>query len=118
MAGLTHSCVHKHIALCTYMRGGIEWKKSVYYPPEVHYLFLLNFAWANQSGQIKGTTSALSVIQHGLHGGVRYTAWHVITVIVLAFLTQETRPVRCKQKYNKSIKRRAVRAIMVLGVWS
>ena len=38
------------------------------------------------------TASALSVIQHGLRGGMRYTAWHVI---FLAFLTQETRPVRC-----------------------
>ena len=47
-------------------------------------------------GRIKGTASAVSVIQHGLHGGTCYTARHVITVIVLAFLTQETRPVRCK----------------------
>ena len=47
-------------------------------------------------GRIKGTASAIFVVQHGLHGGARYTAQHVITVTVLAFLTQETRLVRCK----------------------
>ena len=36
-------------------------------------------------GRIKGAASAVSVIQHGLRGGARNTARHVITVIVLAF---------------------------------
>ena len=38
-------------------------------------------------------SKALSI---SLRGGTRYTARHVITVIVLAFLTQETRLVRCE----------------------
>ena len=36
-------------------------------------------------GRIKGAASAVSVIQHGLRGGARNTARHVITVTVLAF---------------------------------
>ena len=52
------------------------------------YVCLLYFAW-----RINGTTSA---IQHSLRGGMHYTAWHMIMVIVLAFLTQETRPLICK----------------------
>ena len=42
-------------------------------------------------GQIIGPASAISVIQHSLHGGVCNIAPHVITVIVLAFLTQENK---------------------------
>ena len=33
----------------------------------------------------------ISVIQQSLHGGTRNTARHVITVIVVAFLTQENK---------------------------
>ena len=36
-------------------------------------------------GRIKGAASAVSVIQHGLRGGARNIARHVITVTVLAF---------------------------------
>ena len=39
-------------------------------------------------GRIKGAASA---VQHGLRGGARNTAQHVITVKVLAFLTQENK---------------------------
>ena len=65
-------------------------------------------------GRIKGT---LSVIQRG---GARYTARHVITVIVLAFLTQENKAGKIQSTINqlKHGKGRAVRAIMVLGVLS
>ena len=44
----------------------------------------------------------------------------MITVIVLAFLAQETTLVRCKSTINqlKHGKGRAVRAIMVLVAWS
>ena len=69
-------------------------------------------------GQIKGTPGAVSIIQqHGLRGGTRYTARHVITVIVLAFLTQENKAGKM-QSTIKHGKGRAVRAIMVLGVVS
>ena len=47
-------------------------------------------------------------------GRARYTARHVITVIVLAFLTQENKA----GKMQSNGKGRAVRAIMVLGVVS
>ena len=61
---------------------------------------------------MKGT----SVIQHGLRGGARYTAWHVITVIVLAFLTRnKAGKMQSTLKHGKG---RALRAIMVLGVVS
>ena len=52
--------------------------------------------------------------------GARYTARHVITVIVLAFLTQENKAGKMQSTINqlKHGKGRAVRAIMVLGVVS
>ena len=56
-------------------------------------------------GRIKGAASAISVIQHSLRGGVRNTARHVITVIVVAFLTQENKAGKM-QKYTKSVKAR------------
>ena len=57
---------------------------------------------------------------NGLCGGVRYTAWHVITVIVLAFLIQQTKAGKMQSTINqlKHGKGCAVRAIMVLGVVS
>ena len=65
-------------------------------------------------GRIKGTSSAVSVIQHGLRGGARNTARHVITVIVLAVLTQENKAGKIQSTINqlKHGKGRAVRAIM------
>ena len=53
-------------------------------------------------------------------GRARYTARHVITVIVLAFLTQENKAGKMQSTINqlKYRKGRAVRAIMVLGVVS
>ena len=56
--------------------------------------------------RIKGTA-----IQHGLREGTCYTAQHMITVMVLAFLTQERRPVRWKL-----LERDVLYAIMVIEV--
>ena len=43
------------------------------------------YIYCTLRGRIKGAASAVSVIQHGLGGGARNTARHVITVTVLAF---------------------------------
>ena len=39
----------------------------------------MSYIYCTLCGRIKGTTSALSVIQHGLRGGTHYKARHVIT---------------------------------------
>ena len=46
----------------------------------INFIYLY-FEW------IRGTASALSIVQHSLRGGARYTARHVITVRVLAFVS-------------------------------
>ena len=48
---------------------------------------LLNLiqSYCTLRGRIEGAASAVSIIQHGLRGGARNTARHVITVTVLAF---------------------------------
>lgn len=69
---LNFSAPRKHIPLaCNVVKVACE--NSLY-------CYLLYSAWAN----IKG---AISVIQHGLRRGARNTARHVITAILLAFLT-------------------------------
>ena len=76
---------------------------------------LLYFAWANQRRR-------QCCIRHTARftWGARYTARHVITVIVLAFLTQENKAGKMQSTINqlKHGKGRAVGAIMVLGVVS
>ena len=69
------------------------------------------FTYCTLRGRIKGAASAVSVIQHGLRGSVCYTAWHVITVIVLAFLTQVNKAGKMQSTINqlKHGKGRAVR---------
>ena len=73
------------------------------------------YTYCTLRGRIKGTASAISIIQHSLH-----TAQHVITVIVLAFLTQENKASKMQSTINqlKHGKGRAVHAIIVLLVWS
>ena len=70
------------------------------------YMYLLYFAWANQARFTWGRTL--------------YTARHVITMIVLAFLTQENKAGKIQITINqlKHGKGRAVHAAMVLGLWS
>ena len=52
-------------------------------------------------GHIKGAASVISVIEHSLRGGARNTARHVITVIVLAFLTQENKAGKMQSTINQ-----------------
>ena len=59
-------------------------------------LYIYIYIYCTLRGRIKGAASAISVMPHSLHGGARNTARHVITVIVVAFLTQENKAVICK----------------------
>ena len=61
----------------------------------------LYYIYCTLRGRIKGVASAISIIQHSLHGGARNTAWHVITVIVLAFLTQENKVRKMQSTINQ-----------------
>ena len=69
-------------------------------------------------GRIKGAASAISVIQHSLRRGMRNTARHLITVILLAFLTQENKAGKMQSTINqlKHGKGRAVRDNGARGV--
>ena len=67
-------------------------------------MYLLYYA----RGRIKGAASAVSVIQHSLRGGVRNTARHVITVIVVAVLTQEIKAGKMQSTINQLKYRREV----------
>ena len=84
----------------------------------VHSFIILHVHLLYLRGRIKGTASAISVIQHGLRTGTCYTAWNMITVIVLAFLTQENQASKMQSTINqlRHGKGRAVHAIMVLVV--
>ena len=74
------------------------------------------YIYCTLRGRIKGATSAISIIQHSLRGGARNTAWHVITVIVVAFLTQENKAGK-KQSTINQLKhgKDVLYAIMVLA---
>ena len=50
-----------------------------------NYMCFISLNYCTLRGRIKGAASAVSVIQHGLRGGARNTARHVITGTVLAF---------------------------------
>ena len=54
-------------------------------PCNEQYIHTYIHTYCTLRGRIKGAASAVSVIQHGLHGGARNTAQHVITLTVLAF---------------------------------
>ena len=59
------------------------------------------YIYCTLRGRIKGAASAIIVIQHSLCGGARNTAWHMITVIVLAFLTQENKSSKMQSTINQ-----------------
>ena len=58
----------------------MTFRKDVHRPSHINICI-----YCTLCGRIKGAASAVSVIQHGLRGGARNTARHVITVTVLAF---------------------------------
>ena len=64
-------------------------------------------------GRIKGTTSALYVIQHGLHGGPCYTAHDNGDSFSLSYTTNKAGKTQSTINHGKG---RAVRKIMVLGL--
>ena len=74
-----------------------------------------NILYCTLCGRVKGTASALSVIAHGLHGGMCNAAQHVIRVIY-SFSLSYTR--NKAGKMQSTINQLKHGAIMVLGVWS